>query len=394
MTSQELRSSGSLASIFALRMLGLFLILPVFAVYARHLPGGDNAFYVGLTIGIYGLTQSILQIPFGMASDRYGRKAVILIGLAIFALGSFIAAFSGSIWGVMLGRALQGAGAISAAISALIADSVREQVLTRSMAMVGASIGLTFALSLVIAPPLTALWGVHGLFLLTGILALLAMFVVVYIVPNPTHHVSETKELEQSHWSHVLFNPQLFKLHLGIFTRHAVQMALFVVVPTRLVKMGLPVMHHWYIYLPAVLVAFAVMVKPIMWAERQHKVTKLLRSAALVLVITFGLFSYLMHSIWEIAFLMGLFFIGFNMMEATLPSLVSRCAPKRSKGLALGIFNTTQSLGLFAGGAIGGLLSQHFPAEVVFLVAGFAMLIWLVISRGLIEPTSAKPQNS
>ena len=385
MTRDELKSSASLAGVFAMRMLGLFLILPVFAVYAEHLPGGDSAFLVGLTIGIYGLTQSLFQIPFGIASDRLGRRRVIVFGLIIFALGSFLAAASGTIWGVMAGRALQGAGAISAAVTALIADSVRPAVITRSMAMVGASIGLMFALSLVIAPPLATLFGVEGLFTMTGVLALLAIGVVVFLVPGRRHRVDELSELKAVPFGEVFKDPALLRLNLGVFTLHAVQMALFVVVPPRLVEMGLPVTSHWEIYLPAVLIAFAVMVKPIIWAERRHRVTALLRSAAGILVATFLLFTYLMHSVWEISFLMTLFFIGFNLMEATLPGLVSRFAPPSAKGLALGIYNTTQSLGLFAGGALGGLLSQHFSAQSVFLTAGFAMLIWLFASRGLRE---------
>ncbi len=389
MTSQERRSSISLASIYALRMFGLFLILPVFAVYAKALPGGDNAFFVGLTIGIYGLTQSLCQIPFGMASDRFGRKKVILVGLAIFALGSFIAATSGTLWGVMLGRALQGAGAISAAISALIADSVREEVLTRSMGMVGASIGLTFALSLVVAPPLTHQFGVHGLFALTGFLALVAMGVIRFIVPNPKNHWIAIGTQPRPAIRALLADRQLMRLNLGIFTLHATQMALFMVVPGRLVSMGLPVEEHWTIYLPAVLIGFALMVKPIIWAERQRKTVKLMQISAGILVLTFFLFTYLMHSIWEIAFLLGLFFLGFNLLEATLPSLTSRSAPIAAKGTALGIYNTTQSLGLFTGGAVGGLLSQHFPAESVFFVAGFAMLTWLAVARGLHEARPA-----
>lgn len=387
MTPQEKKSSLSLASIFALRMLGLFVILPVFAVYARHLPGGESEFLVGLTLGIYGLTQGILQIPFGVASDRYGRTPVIVAGLLIFAAGSFLAAAGDTIWTVMLGRALQGAGAISAAVTAFISDSVRERVITKAMAFVGASIGLTFALSLVIAPPLTELVGVSGLFAMTGVLALLAVLVVKFVVP-PAPKLSAAEAGEHQPWQKVLFEPQLLRLNIGIFVLHAVLTAVFVVVPTRLESMGLPVLHHWYIYLPAVLVGFAAMMKPIGWAERNRKVTVLVRRTIVLMGVVFALMIFLMHSVWEIAFLLALFFACFNILEATLPGMISRAAPKADKGLALGIYNTTQNIGLFVGGAAGGAVSQHFSAEAVFGLATFAMLLWLVSARGLSEPAS------
>ena len=385
MTAQEKRSSISLAGIFALRMLGLFLILPVFAVYARNLPGGDNDFLVGLTLGIYGLTQSVLQIPFGAASDRLGRKPVIIAGLLLFIAGSIVAAMGTTIWTVMLGRALQGAGAISAAVTALIADSVRDRVITKAMALVGASIGLTFAFSLVAAPPLTELWGVPGLFWITTILSACAVWVVLKIVPDAPAVAAEQANDHQP-WQKVAFNPQLLRLNAGIFCLHCVQMALFVVIPTQLVKMGLPVLHHWYIYLPAVLIGFAVMMKPIVWAERKGKITSLLRMNVLLLAVVFVLFSFLMHSAWEVAFLVTLFFIGFNILEATLPGLISRTAPKADKGLALGIYNTTQSFGLFVGGAAGGWIAQHFSAQAVFYASSFAMLCWFLLALGLTEP--------
>ena len=363
MTAQEKRSSISLAGIFALRMLGLFLILPVFAVYARHLPGGDSDFLVGLTLGIYGLTQSVLQIPFGAASDRLGRKPVIVAGLLLFIAGSVVAAMGTTIWAVMIGRALQGAGAISAAVTALIADSVRDHVITKAMALVGASIGLTFAFSLVAAPPRTELWGV------------------------PDVPAGATVEADDHQpWPKVAFDPQLMRLNAGIFCLHCVQMALFVVIPTQLVEMGLPVLHHWYIYLPAVLIGFAVMMKPIIWAERNRKVASLLRMNVLLLAVVFVLFSFLMHSVWEVAFLVTLFFIGFNILEATLPGLISRTAPKADKGLALGIYNTTQSFGLFVGGAAGGWIAQHFSSQAVFYASSFAMLCWFLLALGLKEP--------
>lgn len=388
MTAQEKRSSLTLACIFALRMLGLFLILPVFSVYAHHLEGGNNEFIVGLTLGIYGLTQSILQIPFGAASDRLGRKPVIVFGLLLFAVGSIIAAIGENIWTVMLGRAVQGAGAISAAVTAFIADSVRERVITKAMAFVGASIGLTFAFSLIASPPLATLWGVSGLFWLTAALSFVAIIVIIKAVPDVTATAHSTQEdLRHQPWPKIVFHPQLLRLNAGIFFLHCVQMAVFVVIPTRLVTMGLSVTHHWWIYLPAVLIGFACMVKPIAWADKYARTTDLLRWCIVMMGGVFLLFTYLIHSVWEIAFLMTLFFICFNILEATLPGLISRSSPKADKGFALGVYNTTQSFGLFAGGALGGWLAQNYTAETVFFASSFAMLLWFLLARGLEEPS-------
>lgn len=384
MTSREKKSSITLASIFALRMLGLFVILPVFAVYAHDLPGGDDAFMVGLTLGIYGLAQGVLQIPLGAASDRFGRKPVILAGLVVFAAGSLIAASADTIWGIFLGRAVQGAGAISAAVTAFISDSVRHAVITRAMAMVGASIGLTFALSMVIAPPLASLWGLPGIFLLTGVLAVAAVFVVRFIVPEAPgrHHEPEPDKT----WREIALEPQLLRLNIGIFVLHAALMAVFVVIPTRLTEMGLPSEHHWWVYLPAVLAGFTVMAPLIIIGERRNAVVRIMRWVLGFFCAAFVLFAYLMHSIWEISFLLGLFFSGFNVLEATLPSLISRLAPPRDKGLALGIYNTLQNFGLFAGGALGGWITLHWGAEAVFFTCAFAMLLWLASAIGMKEP--------
>ena len=301
-----------------------------------------------------------------------------------------VAALATNIGWVIVGRALQGGGAISAVITAFISDSVRDTIITKSMAFVGASIGVTFALSLVLAPPLAKLWGVPGLFWLTALLTAMAVLLVSRL-PAPPIAKSETEKVDPTkrpHWTKIIFNAQLLRLNAGIFFLHATQMALFVVVPPRLVSMSLPVFQHWHIYLPAVFIGFAIMFKPIAWAEKNRRVIKLLRITVFLLGVVFGLFTFLMHSIWEISFLMTLFFACFNILEATMPGLISRTAPKEAKGLALGVYNTTQSLGLFAGGALGGLLSQHFSAETVFVVSAFAMLVWLFLTCGQNEPTA------
>ena len=383
MSGQEVRTSASLASIFALRMLGLFLILPVFAVHARTIPGGDSPALVGLALGIYGLTQGVLQIPFGAASDRWGRKPVIVAGLVLFAVGSFIAASADDIFWTIIGRAVQGAGAISAAVTAFIADATREEHRTKAMAMVGASIGLTFALSLVGAPPLYAAVGMGGLFALTGVLALAAIAVVTWVVPSAPPRIEHD---EPATAASVVFNPQLLRLNFGIFALHTVQMAMFVVVPVLLVERAqLPLPNHWWVYLPVVLVSFGLMMPPIMAAERRSRMRVLfLAAVGLLLVVQLGLMLHAPSLMWIAGWLL-LFFVGFNILEASLPSLVSRVAPSSAKGLALGIYNTTQAIGLFAGGALGGLVAARWGAQGVFACAAVIMGVWWVIALGMRE---------
>ncbi len=381
----ERRSAASLASIFALRMLGLFLILPVFAVYARNLPGGQNHFMVGLTLGIYGLTQGLLQVPFGVASDRLGRKPVIVFGLVIFALGSALAAVADSIFWVMIGRAIQGAGAISAAVTAMLADSVRDRVITRAMAMVGSSIGLTFAFSLIASPLLSELIGVSGLFWLTAILSAVAVPVMLWIVP-PAAQAKASDPVSHQPWQTVVFDGQLLRLNAGIFILHLVLMALFVVIPTRLVALDLPLRSHWHIYLPAVLLSFAFMMPLIVRAERSGR-TKLLFLVSIgLLALVFAGFACFGGSIPGISVLLLVFFVGFNILEASLPSLVTKTAPPADKGLALGVYNTTQSIGLFAGGAIGGWLSNRFGSNGVYACCAALMLVWLALVVGMRSP--------
>lgn len=389
MTGAEIKSTASLASIFALRMLGLFLILPVFAIHAKTLPGGDSAFLIGLAMGIYGLTQSFGQIPLGIASDKYGRKPIIIIGLILFALGSFIAAAADSMLWVIIGRAIQGAGAISAAVTAFIADSTREEHRTKAMAMVGGSIGLTFAFSLVASPLLYKLVGMGGIFALTGILSILGILVVLYLVPaapaQPTTRVP---------FSAVLRNGELMRLNYGVFALHLMQMAMFVVVPPALVKYsGLPVAEHWKIYLPVVLASFIVMLPPIFIGEKKGKMKQVFVGAiALLLCVQLGMWQFLTQPMALIGLLFA-FFIAFNIMEASLPSLVSRIAPPAAKGAALGVYNTLQALGLFCGGALGGLLKQVAGPSSVFILGAVLTAGWLIIAVNMQNlPRRSKPQ--
>ncbi|HYD94261.1 MAG TPA: MFS transporter [Noviherbaspirillum sp.] len=385
MSPTEIRASASLASIFALRMLGMFLILPVFAVHAKSLPGGENAFLVGLAMGIYGLTQSFGQIPFGAASDKYGRKPVIIIGLVLFALGSFIAALATDLVWVTIGRAVQGAGAISAAVTAFIADTTREEHRTKAMAMVGGSIGLTFAVSLVAAPLMYRLIGMGGLFALTGILSTLAILVVIYIVP-PAPPKAPIRNVP---FSQVLGNRELMRLNFGVFALHLTQMAMFVAVPSALVQYaGLPLASHWQVYLPVVLVSFAVMMPPLLVGEKRGMMKQVFVGAiGLMLLVQLGLWGFLsrpesLH--WSVLVaLLFAFFISFNILEACQPSLVSRIAPPAAKGSALGVYNTLQALGLFCGGVIGGWLQQHLGPPSVFALGAALTVAWIIIAANM-----------
>ena len=390
MTPRELRASLSLASLYALRMLGLFLVLPVFAVHAAQLPGGVAAWQVGLVLGAYSLTQGLLQLPFGMASDRFGRKPVIVFGLILFALGSLVAAMAQDITFTIIGRALQGTGAISAAVTACIADQTRDSQRTKAMALVGASIGLTFALSLVLAPALYAAVGMQGLFHLTAVLAVCGIAVVLWGVPAgvDTPLVAQTPgqpaaTSRRTSLRDVLRDAELMRLNFGIFALHFVQMAMFVVLPAWLVeRAGLPLPDHWMLYLPVVLVSFALMTPPLGWSERQGKVRLLfLVSVALVALVQVGYALGPGHA-WWFGVLLLLFFTAFNILEALVPSMVSRLAPADARGTALGVYNTTQAIGLFAGGAGGGWAASSFGGSGVFILCAGVMLLWWWVAAG------------
>jgi MFS family permease len=381
MSSAELRAGASLAGVFGLRMLGLFLILPVFAVHAPRLSGGDNLTLVGLALGAYGLAQAILQIPFGMASDRWGRKPVIYAGLVVFAAGSFLAAGADDIWTVIAGRALQGAGAISSVVVALAADLTREQHRAKTRAMIGSMIGLVFALSLVAAPPLYRWIGMGGLFALTGLLALAAMGVVRSMVPEAPTHLHAPPKGDGGG----VLQLELLRLHLGIFVLHVVQMAMFVVVPLRLVAAGLDLTGHWKIYLPVVLVSFAFMVPPILYADRRQRPKPVLLGAVTLLALGQALFIGA-EGLLAYAALLLVFFAAFNVLEAILPSLVSRYAPAHARGTAIGVYNTAQTLGLFVGGLTGGWVAARFGGAAVFAFCGALGALWLVVALGMRPP--------
>ncbi|WP_296671951.1 MFS transporter [Sulfuricaulis sp.] len=392
MSPFEVRASLSLASIYGLRMLGMFLILPVFAVYAEHLPGGENHTLIGLALGVYGLTQALLHLPFGMVSDRVGRKRVIYFGLVLFVLGSFLAAAADDIYMVIIGRTIQGAGAINSVLTALLADLTREEHRTKAMAMVGGTIGLTFALSLVLGPALYHLISIPGIFAMTGVLALLAILMMKYIVPDPKQsHFHSDAEAVPGGLLGVLRDRELGRLNFGIFVLHVAQMAMFVVVPFALREAGgLDASHHWQVYLPVLAISVVFMVPLILYSEKKSQ-TKLVfvGSVALMLAVELAFVPALQH-FWGLVTVLTFYFVAFNVLEASLPSLVSKIAPARAKGTAMGVYNTFQSLGLFVGGAMGGILSDHFGAAAVFKFGAVLVGLWLYLAWGMKSPPAVK----
>jgi MFS family permease len=387
MSAAELRAGASLAGVYGLRMLGLFFILPIFAVHAATLRGGADLTLVGIAIGGYGLSQGLLQIPFGMASDRWGRKPLIYAGLLVFAAGSFLGIVADDIWTAIAARVLQGAGAINSVAMALAADLTREQHRTKIMAMIGATIGLMFAVSLVGAPLLYRYIGMGGVFALTGVLSLLAIAVVKYFVPDqpppPERGASSVARPRPR------IDIELLRLNAGIFILHIVLYAMFVVVPPILVGAGLPLPEHWKLYLPVVLASFVLMVPAILYADRRNRPKPVLLAAVALLMAVEAALATVGPGIAVLAGLMLAFFAGFNILEAMLPALVSRIAPAHGRGFVIGVYNTTQTLGVFFGGLIGGSIAQHYGAGAVFATCAVLSGLWLAAAAGMRGPGRA-----
>jgi len=383
MLPDERRAAFSLASIYAMRMLGLFMVMPVFMLEARHYEGGDDLSAIGLAMGAYGLVQAVLQIPFGMAADRFGRKRVIYLGLALLALGSIVGAMATSVTGLALGRALQGGGAISAAVTALLADQTRDAVRTKGTALVGASIGLMFALSLVLGPLLSSWGGLSAIFGLTLVLALCGVTIVRFWTP-PEPALPAAGRVRHSLWG-LLVHPDLIRLNFGVFALYAVQLASWVAIPALLIQAGVASADHGWVYLPAVLLSFVVMGMTLFPMERRGLLRPLfLGCIVLVLLVqaAWGVLALSSPPLWLLGVLLFLFFCGFNVLEASQPSLASRLAPTGARGSALGVYNTLQSLGIFAGGAMGGWLLKTVSASGVFMTSAGLMLLWLLVAWG------------
>lgn len=383
MSAMELRAGLTLAAIFGLRMLGLFLVLPVFAVYASGLPGGDDLQRVSLAFGAFMAVQAVLYLPLGRASDHFGRKPVIVGGLLVFALGSLLASWAPDIYWLIFARCVQGSGAISAAVMALAADLTREQHRTKVMAMIGSTIGLVFSLSLVLAPVLFSWVGMRGMFDLIAALAALAIPLLLWGVPTPAEPAAKPAPVPLRA---VLSDPQLLRLNFGIFALHVLQTALFLIVPGQLVKQfELPVASHWHLYLPVVLGSFVFAVPAIMQAERGGRGRVVfLGSIAILLISQLGLL--VTTGLTALVGMLVLFFAAFNFLEASLPALVSRVAQPRAKGTALGVFNTTQALGVSAGSVAGGWIAVHFHASGVHVMTILLCVLWGVLAWSMQFP--------
>lgn len=387
MSSGETRAAGGLALVFAFRMLGMFMVLPVLATYGMDLAGATPAL-IGLAIGAYGLTQALLQIPFGVVSDRIGRRPVIYAGLVIFALGSVLAAQADSIWGVIAGRVLQGAGAISAAVMALLSDLTREQNRTKAMAMIGMSIGVSFAVAMVVGPLLTSAFGLHGLFLATGALALVGIALVAFVVPKASAHTLHRESgVARGQMLATLKHPDLLRLDLGIFVLHSILMASFIALPLALVeRAGLPKEEHWWVYLTALVISFFAMIPFIIYGEKKRKMKRVLLGAVATLMLVELFFWEFGSSLKALVIGTVIFFTAFNLLEASLPSLISKVSPAGGKGTAMGVYSTSQFLGSAMGGILGGWLFQHGGLGVVFIGCAALCALWLVIAGTMREP--------
>lgn len=393
MTPEERKSAMSLAGIFGLRMLGLFLILPVFSPYAHGLQGAaEHPMLVGIALGAYGLTQALLQIPFGMLSDRIGRKPVIAAGMLLFAIGSVIAAMSDSITGVLIGRVIQGSGAVAAAIIALVADLTREEHRTKAMAMIGMTIGASFMVSMVIGPVLGHLMGVDGIFWLTAVLSLASILFLYLVVPEPKRQVHHRDaEVTAGMLGRVLANGELLRLDFGVLVLHTALTAMFVVLPMVLMNSEHPLLAgaaQWKLYLPVMGASFVLMIPMVIVAESRHKTKQVFVLSIALLAVAQIWMALWGVSLVPIAVALFIFFVGFNVLEATLPSLISRIAPASAKGTAVGVFNTCEFFGAFVGGVLGGLLyvpARHNEAQIFLVIAGL-LILWLLVALGMAPP--------
>jgi MFS family permease len=388
MERQEFRAAGSLAAVFSLRLLGLFMIYPVFAAYAREL-SGSTPYLIGEALGIYGLTQGLLQIPFGLLSDRFGRKSMIVFGLLLFGIGSAVAAMSTSIGGVILGRALQGAGAIGSVILALVADLTAEENRTKAMAMVGISIGVSFMIALVAGPIAATFIGVAGIFWLMVALAVLGIAVTQWVVPIPRRmRVHRDAEAVPALIGSVLKNGELLRLDWGIFALHAMLTAGFLVVPALLrTTLDLSSQDQWVVYLPVLLVSVVVMMPAIIIAERYRRMKGVFVIAVAALLVSQAMLYAGAGNLYVLLAALVVFFSAFNVMEASLPSLITKAAPPHAKGTATGIYSSAQFLGIFVGGVVGGWAHQHGGTAGVFVLTTGLALLWLLAAVTMAQPS-------
>ncbi len=387
MTQTEKKTTFSLASIYAFRMLGLFMILPVFSLYIDHFKGATPAL-MGLALGIYGLSQGVLQIPFGLCSDRLGRKPVIIFGLILFIIGSIVAARAHSINMLILGRAIQGAGAIGSTLTALLADNTAEENRLKAMSVLGMTIGLSFILALIIGPIINAWAGLSGIFWFTALLATIGIGVLIFLVPTPNHlFIQRDNEAVLGQFKKILLTPELLRLDFGIFCLHAILTALFVAVPIILVDhLNLANGHQWMIYLPVLLLSFALMLPFIIIAEKKRLMKPIFVGAITLLTLAEILLGLFHHSLIGMSLILVLFFAAFTFLESSLPSLVAKIAPAGNKGTAMGIYSSAQFLGILAGGSLSGLVFSRYGFSSIFVLCAGLGLCWLGVAATMKKP--------
>ncbi len=377
-----LNSVFPIAALFSFRMLGLFMLIPVFTVYANHLTAATPAL-IGIALGSYGLSQGLLQIPFGMLSDRFGRKPIITLGLILFAGGSLIGAFSTSIYGMIIARTLQGTGAIGSVLIALLADLTPDEQRTKAMAIIGVTIGLSFSLAMILSPAVTHYFGLAGIFYLTTLLALFGLLLLHVVIPTPQKEPFHTDSgANPALFKQVLSNRHLQRLNAGIFCQHFVLTATFFTIPIMLqqqIQSGY-LSQQWHFYLPLMVCSFLVMVPFLTLAEKKRKIKATFLGSVMMTCLCQLALAFTYQSWLAICGLMFVYFVVFNILEASLPSLVSRQAHTDSKGTAMGIYSSSQFLGIFAGGAIAGTVYQHTGSQGVFIVNGLVSLLWFLIS--------------
>jgi predicted MFS family arabinose efflux permease len=385
MNASERRATLALGSIFALRMLGLFMIVPVFAIYGQGYSGATPAL-IGVAIGVYGLTQALLQIPMSLLADRFPRKPLIVLGLLIFALGGLISALSTDIWGVILGRAVAGGGAVSAVVMALLADVTREEQRSKAMAAMGMSIALSFIVAFSLGPILTQFVGLNGLFAITSVSALCAIG-LLWLVPTPVRALTQTPNSYRTQLKHVLKLADLNRLHFSIFMLHLLMTAAFVLIPSQLIRFEhIPVAHHGWVYLPLLLLGFVLAIPAIIVAEAKRRMRRIFISAVMLITLSLWVLTTVEHFQWGLLVGIGLFFIAFNLLEALLPSWLAKTAPVAAKATAMGVNASSQFLGAFVGGVIGGQLLTHFSVTSAWMMLAVAALLWVGVVFGLSSP--------
>ena len=383
LNSIEKKAAFSLAAVFGLRMLGLFMILPVFAIYGQEL-AGYSPIWIGLAIGAYGLTQAMLQIPMGILSDKYGRKPIILIGLVVFLIGSIVAAMSETIYGVVLGRTIQGMGAIASAVLALAADLSREEQRPKVMAIIGMFIGLSFTVAMVFGPIVAQAFGLSGLFWFTAALTILAMLMIQYMVPYSVNKAPKGDSIAlPEQLGKLIRHPELSRLNWGVFILHMALTACFVTLPKQFVASGLALEDHWQLYLPTLLGSFFLMVPFMIFAIKKQKEKQMFSAAVTLLTLALLFLWYLPLGFWNLVILVVMFFTAFNYLEATMPSILSRIAPAGVKGSVMGIYSSSQFFGAFTGGVLGGAIASRYGEQTIFLVMAMVSLLWLVAALSM-----------